>query len=140
MEIEAYFDKFTERDWQTIDNGRSIRLAVIGLGWFARDRALLAIGKSLFCETTVIVSGSSKKAKRVAAAFDIEHAINYKAFQDGAASAAYDAVYIAVPNAFHLNYTKDAAELGKYVLCEKPLESRRAENWQTSFKMIDVGG
>ncbi|WP_341850665.1 Gfo/Idh/MocA family oxidoreductase [Natronococcus wangiae] len=137
---ETYFNEFTERDWQTTDDGKSIQLAVIGLGWFTRDRALPAIEKLLFCETIVIVSGSSEKAKRVAMEFYIEHIINHKSFRDGAASAAYDAVYIAVPNSLHLDYTKDAAKLGKHVLCEKPLEVSvdRAEQMVRACADADV--
>ena len=37
-------------------------------------------------------------------------------------SDAYDAVYIATPPAFHLEYAETADEHGKRVLCEKPME------------------
>ncbi|WP_336343847.1 D-xylose 1-dehydrogenase Gfo6 [Halalkalicoccus ordinarius] len=120
MDLDGYFDAFTRRDWQTIEEGR-IRVAVIGLGGFARNRALPAIRDGRFCETTVLVSGSPEKAEGVANEFDVERVIGYEEFHAGDASEAYDAVYVATPPAFHEEYAETAARLGKHVLCEKPL-------------------
>jgi len=44
-------------------------------------------------------------------------------FRAGAVVDEYDAVYVATPNATHLEYVAAAAEQGKAVLCEKPLEA-----------------
>jgi xylose dehydrogenase (NAD/NADP) len=44
-------------------------------------------------------------------------------FHAGTAAADYDAVYVATPNATHLEYVESAAEQGKAVLCEKPMEA-----------------
>jgi len=52
----------------------------------------------------------------------IDHAITYDEYHDGVAADAYDAVYVCTPNALHLPYVETAAELGKDVLCEKPME------------------
>ena len=94
---------------------------MIGLGGFARNRALPSIRDCRFCETRVLVSGSSGKAEGVASEFDVERVIDYEGFHNGAASEAYDAVYIATPPAFHEEFAETAARLGKHVLCEKPL-------------------
>lgn len=120
MNVDAYLNDFTRRDWQTIDEG-TLRIAVVGLGNFAVNRALPAIRDSMFCTATVVVSGSPGKAEQVANEFDTEAVIDYDAFTDGAAADAYDAVYIATPPALHRPYTEAAARLGKHVLCEKPL-------------------
>ncbi|MFC7223427.1 D-xylose 1-dehydrogenase Gfo6 [Halalkalicoccus sp. GCM10025322] len=120
MDLDGYFEAFTRRDWLTIEEGH-VRIAVIGLGGFARNRALPAIQDGRFCETTVLVSGSPEKAEGVASEFGIERVIDYEAFHDGDASEAYDAVYVATPPAFHEEYAKTATRLEKHVLCEKPL-------------------
>lgn len=133
MDVSGYFEEFARRDWQTIDEG-TIRLAVVGLGGFARERALPAIHEGEFCETTVLVSSSPEKARREAEEFGAERVIGYEAFHDGAASEAYDAVYIATPPAFHPEYADTAARLGKHVLCEKPL----AAGIEGAERMIDV--
>lgn len=122
MDILSSFDQFTRRDWhQSTDKG-PLRLAVIGIGGFTRERALPAIDNAALCETTVIVSGSAAKAEEVATDRRIEHRLTYDQFQAGKAVDAYDAVYLATPPAFHLEYTKTAATFGKHVLCEKPME------------------
>jgi xylose dehydrogenase (NAD/NADP) len=41
----------------------------------------------------------------------------------GDGTGSYDAVYVCTPNALHLPYAETAADQGKAVLCEKPLEA-----------------
>lgn len=125
MELSAIVEDSCARDWETIDPDgvEPVRFAVIGLGWFTKGRALPALEASDFCEPSVLVSSSTEKAERVATATDgADHGISYEAFHDGTARDAYDAVYIVTPNALHLEYVETAAEFGKAVLCEKPME------------------
>jgi xylose dehydrogenase (NAD/NADP) len=120
MDLGSYFEGFTRRDWETVDEA-NVRIAVIGLGGFARNRALPAIRNTEFCETTVLVSGSPEKAGTLADEFDVDRTFDYAAFEDGEAADAYDAVYVSTPPAYHDDYAEAAARLGKHVLCEKPL-------------------
>ncbi|WP_255170392.1 D-xylose 1-dehydrogenase Gfo6 [Natrononativus amylolyticus] len=122
MALEDYFRNFTRRDWQRESIDERIRLAVVGVGGFARDRALPGIRAGSYCETTVLVSGSPERANRTAATFDVDYVIDYDAFLDGECGDCYDAVYIAAPNALHGRYATNAAGRGKHVICEKPLE------------------
>lgn len=124
MALEAYLDEFTARDWEpdTEPEDDPLRVAVIGLGGFARNRALPAIKQTTQCETTVVVSSSPEKAQTVATEFEADHTLDYEEFHAGKMSDAYDAVYIATPPAYHLEYAETAAEHGKHVLCEKPME------------------
>jgi xylose dehydrogenase (NAD/NADP) len=129
MDLDRIFDAYTERDWQTRAAG-TVRIAMIGLGWWTVEKAMPAVASSDLCETTVLVSSSREKADRLAADHDtVERSVTYEEFHDGAAADAYDAVYICTPNALHLTYVETAAELGKDVLCEKPMEAtvERAE-------------
>jgi D-xylose 1-dehydrogenase (NADP+, D-xylono-1,4-lactone-forming) len=126
--MHDWIDSYEERDWQTTDEG-TIRYALIGLGWWTTDVAIPAIDSSDLGEVSVLVSSSTEKAEGIAAENDVDHGISYEEYHDGAASDAYDAVYIGTPNAFHLEYAETAADLGKAVLCEKPMEAtvERAE-------------
>jgi xylose dehydrogenase (NAD/NADP) len=130
MDFTDPFDSVPERDWQTVEEGGPVRFAVVGLGWWTRDEALPALEAAELCDPTVTVSSTTEKAHQVAEVYPtVEHAISYEAFHDGHAQTAYDAVYIATPNAKHLEYAETAAALGKAVLCEKPIEAtvERAE-------------
>lgn len=123
-----WMDSYESRDWQTITEG-SLRFALVGLGWWTTDLTLPAIEASDLAETTMLVSGSARKAQRIASENDVEHGISYDEFHDGLHKEAYDAIYVGTPNAVHLEFVETAAKLGKAVLCEKPMEStvERAE-------------
>jgi predicted dehydrogenase len=122
--MELPVDDVTERDWQTAEDPGTVRVAMVELGWWTRTEAVPAVEESAFCETTVLVSGSKEKAQdSTGLAESIEHGLTYEEFHDGAAAAAYDAVYICTPNARHLPFVETAAALGKDVLCEKPMEA-----------------
>ncbi|WP_266082951.1 D-xylose 1-dehydrogenase Gfo6 [Haladaptatus caseinilyticus] len=136
MELIKYLDDFNERDWQYTSEG-TVRLALVGLGWWTVDMVLPAVKDSDLCCTTTVVSSSKNKAEKTASSeATIEHAITYEEFHDGEAKEAFDAVYIATPNARHLEYAETAAKLGKDVLCEKPMEAT-AERAQRLVSVCD---
>jgi len=125
MDVDRVLGEYCRRDWETVDPETvdRVRFAVVGLGWFTRGRALPALEESDRCEPTVLVSSTSEKAERVAAETDgADHAITYDEFATGAATEAYDTAYVCTPNALHLDHAAAAAEHGKHVLCEKPME------------------
>jgi xylose dehydrogenase (NAD/NADP) len=129
-------DGLTERDWQGVDAGDGpLRIAMIGIGWWTRDRAIPAVESSELCETTVAVSSSTEKANDAADGHPtIERGLTYEQFHEGIASEAYDAVYIATPNALHPQYAATAAELGKAILCEKPM----ADTTERASEMVET--
>jgi xylose dehydrogenase (NAD/NADP) len=120
--FDAFGESFDARDWDAGPDG-TVRLAIVGLGWFAVDEALPSIADCDYAAATVVVSGSEAKAERVAAEHGIEGVLTYEAFHGGNLADAYDAVYVATPNATHLEHVEAAAALGKHVVCEKPLEA-----------------
>ena len=138
MNLDPYFEAFTARDWQTTDEGQ-IRFAVVGLGQFARRNVLPAMDGTDFCEVTTLVSGSPEKARRLADEYGIDRVIDYDEFERGEAVDAYDAVYVGGPNAFHLDHARTAADHGKHVLCEKPIEAS-AERAREMVEACEVAG
>ncbi|MCD2201454.1 Gfo/Idh/MocA family oxidoreductase [Halobacterium sp. KA-4] len=128
MGFRQTVSSFTDRDWQQTTDG-TVRLALVGLGWWTIDEAIPAIQDTDLCEVTVLVSRSQEKAQRFADEADVPHAISGAGYHDGECADEYDAIYVATPNAYHLEYVETAAELGKAVLCEKPMEAsvERAE-------------
>ncbi|UPM42705.1 D-xylose 1-dehydrogenase Gfo6 [Halocatena salina] len=140
MAIDDYLRSLRDRDWQRLESG-TLRLALVGLGWWTREQAIPAIESAAFCETTVAVSDSQEKAADVVAGTDrLETAITYEEFVAGNATDEYDAVYICTPNARHLPYAVAAADHGKAVLCEKPIEAtqQRAEELVTATEDVPL--
>ena len=115
-------DEVAHRDWDSgIDS--TIRFALIGLGGFTEGVVLPAIEETDYCTATVGVTGTPETGERLADEYELERVLSYDEFHDGNAVAEYDAVYVCTPNALHLEYAESAANFGKPVLCEKPLEA-----------------
>jgi len=102
--------------------------AVIGLGRIA-DHFLRGVRASSDSQITGLVSGHPDKAHRIAAAYNVPSAniYTYDNFDSIADNKAIDAVYVALPNSMHAEYTIRAAKAGKHVLCEKPMAVSVAE-------------
>jgi xylose dehydrogenase (NAD/NADP) len=137
-----YLDEFARRDWETLEPDAvadPVRVAVVGLGWFAREWALPGIERSAYTEATVVTDVDADAVDAVAAERDAT-GVAPDAFRAGAVADAYDAVYVATPNATHLEYVRAAADQGKAVLCEKPLEAtaERAERLVAACRDADV--
>lgn len=123
MNFEGGLEGLVDRDWETNPDPGTVRFAVVGLGGFARTRALPALDRTDFCEAAVLVSGSPETARRLQAEHEVPRVLTYEEFERGEATDAYDAVFLSLPNAHHLEFTETAAGLGKHVLCEKPMET-----------------
>jgi Predicted dehydrogenases and related proteins len=108
--------------------GKKIGYAIIGLGRIADHfmRGVLATGNSAI---TGLVSGHRDKAEHIAAQYNVPQAsiYSYENFDEIAKNPAIDAVYVALPNSMHAEYTIRAAKAGKHVLCEKPMALNIAE-------------
>lgn len=137
--MQEWLDRYDERDWQAGESG-TVRFALIGLGWWTIDVALPAIKSSDFGAVSTLVSSSTEKAKRYASEYGVDRGISYDEFHDGGASDSYEAVYIATPNARHLDFVESAARLEKAVLCEKPVEAtvERAEKLVRECERVGI--
>lgn len=84
------------------------------------DRRIAPALSTLSCTSVVaIASRSSEKAEEFAARHGIPR--SYGSYTDLLADSKVEAVYIALPNHLHLEWTLHAIEAGKHVLCEKPI-------------------
>ncbi|MCX7016741.1 MAG: Gfo/Idh/MocA family oxidoreductase [Candidatus Sumerlaeota bacterium] len=95
-----------------------VRIAVVGTGMIAEWHAQ-AIGR---CQCARLVACFDVVPDR-AAAFAKKHGIDPVPSLDGLLSRVdVDAITIATPSGAHMEPTVAAAQAGKHVLCEKPLE------------------
>ena len=100
--------------------GNLIRYAVVGLGHIAQAAVLPAFAHAKRNSRLVAtVSDDPAKRKAVARAYKLESTFSYDDYD--ACLEQVDAVYIALPNSLHAEYTVRAARAGVHVLCEKPM-------------------
>src|SRR5271154_5778423 len=109
--------------------GREVGDAVIGLGTIA-DHFMRGVQSSPNSQITGLVSGHRDKAERIAAQYGVPVSSIYSyedmdRFRD---NKAIDAVYVALPNSMHAEYTIRSAKAGKHVLCEKPMATTVADS------------
>jgi len=99
---------------------RTIRYAVVGLGHIAQVAVLPAfVHARRNSQLTAVVSGDRAKRRAIATRYRLDRAFSYDEFDECLRSV--DAVYIALPNSMHAEYTIRAARAGVHVLCEKPM-------------------
>lgn len=99
---------------------KPVRYAVVGLGHIAQVAVLPAFAHARRNSKLVaVVSDDRTKRREMTKRYRIEHAFSYKQFDDCLREV--DAVYIALPNSMHAEYTVRAAKAGVHVLCEKPM-------------------
>ncbi len=116
-------------------SGRKIGYAVIGLGEIAKH-FIGGVGMSQRSKITGLVSGDRAKAEAQAAQLGIptSSVYSYAEMDRMRENKAIDAVYVALPNSMHAEFTMRSAKAGKHVLCEKPMAVSVAECQQ----MIDA--
>ena len=104
------------------------RWGVLGTGSIART--VVAANPGAF---VAVASRDRDKA----AAFGLATA--FGSYPDLLASEDVDAVYVALPNALHPEWTVRALQAGKHVLCEKPFAARRDDALRC-FEAADAAG
>ncbi|MHB0958554.1 MAG: Gfo/Idh/MocA family protein [Pirellulaceae bacterium] len=99
-----------------------IRYAVVGLGHIAQVAVLPAFANARKnSELVALVSDDPVKRKELKEEYSLEHAYSYEEYDQLLQSGLIDAVFIALPNHMHCEYTVRAAEAGIHILCEKPM-------------------
>src|ERR1700678_1767848 len=102
---------------------RKIGYCVIGLGRISMDHFMPGLLTSKNSRITGLVSGHRDKALAQAAKYGVPESsiYSYENMDQIKNNPAIDAVYVALPNSMHAEYTIRSAKAGKHVLCEKPM-------------------
>lgn len=107
------------------DPSPKLRWGVLSTANIARGAVIPAIHASRNGEVVAVASRDEERAKELAAANRIARSYgSYEALLD---AEDVDAVYVALPNSLHREWSIRAAEAEKHVLCEKPLALDAAE-------------
>jgi predicted dehydrogenase len=108
---------------------KPVGFAAIGLGTIS-DIFMRACAKTQTAKITALVTGHPEtKGKKYAAMYGIPESsiYTYETFDRLRENKDVDAVYVGLPNSMHREYTVRAAQMGKHVLCEKPMAISSAE-------------
>jgi xylose dehydrogenase (NAD/NADP) len=121
--------------------GRSGLMEAVRWGILSTARIntkLLAGARSADNATVVAVASRDRgRAERYAAEHGIARA--HGSYEELLADPEIEAVYIPLPNAMHIPWTRRALEAGKHVLCEKPL-SRHPGEVEAAFDLAEQRG
>jgi len=115
--------------------GRPINYAVVGLGYIAQIAILPAFRRARKNSRLVaLVSDDDVKLSELGDKYNVANRYTYQQYSECLHSGKVDAVFIALPNHMHAEYTVQAAAAGIHVLCEKPMAMDVAE----CRRMIDA--
>lgn len=97
----------------------SLNWAIVGCGWVARDYGLPAILKHPDCRLVAVVDRDQAAMNRMLDA----HGVDVPRTDQAEAEffSGVDAVYVATPNHAHADVVTRLLDMGKHVLCEKPM-------------------
>ncbi|HWD00175.1 MAG TPA: Gfo/Idh/MocA family oxidoreductase [Candidatus Sulfopaludibacter sp.] len=111
------------------EQGRQIGYCMVGLGRISMQHFMPALKTTKYSKLTAVVSGHRDKAEKMAAQYGLpdKNIYSYDNYDSIAGNKEIDAVYIALPNSMHAEYTIRAAKAGKHVLCEKPMSTSVAD-------------
>ncbi|MBF0198569.1 MAG: Gfo/Idh/MocA family oxidoreductase [Planctomycetes bacterium] len=100
------------------DSSKALRMGILGLGKISQKAMIPAFQSSARTQLVAVASSSYAKAEKVCASLPGVKA--YGSYESLLEDSDVDAVYIALPNHLHKEWTIKAAEASKHVLCEKP--------------------
>jgi predicted dehydrogenase len=109
---------------------QSIGWCIVGLGRISMGHFMPGIKQGKSGRIVALVSGHRPKAERQAAMYGVATSAiySYEDYDQIRDNKEIDAVYIALPNSMHAEYTIRAAKAGKHVLCEKPMATSVADS------------
>ena len=113
-----------------------VRWGILGTG---RITQRFLDGARLTEEARVVAAASRdrRRAEAYAAANDLDR--GFGSYDELLADSDVEAVYIALPNGLHHEWTMEALRAGKHVLCEKPYSRHPAEVIE-AFDLADATG
>jgi predicted dehydrogenase len=105
---------------------RQIRYAVIGLGHIAQVAVLPAFARAQNSKLAALVSDNADKLRKLTRKYRVP-GFSYDQLEACIQECEIDAVYIALPNTQHCEFTVRSADAGVHVLCEKPMATSEEE-------------
>jgi predicted dehydrogenase len=119
---------------------KQVRYAVVGLGHIAQVAVLPAFGNARRnSKLAALVSGDRVKLEEMGEKYRVERRYSYEQYDEMLKSGEVDAVYIALPNSLHAEYSIRAAQAGVHVLVEKPMAVTEEQCERMALAARDAG-
>jgi predicted dehydrogenase len=106
---------------------KKVRYAIVGTGWISQEAFMPSIAQTGNSQMTAIVTSNLDKGRLLKDFYAIPHLYTYDQYEEMLKAEVADAVYIALPNSLHADYTIRAAKAGLHALVEKPLATTIAD-------------
>jgi glucose-fructose oxidoreductase len=108
---------------------RTLGVALMGLGHYARGELGPALLKTRVCRLAGVITGSPDKGAAWSRqyGFPERNIWNYDSLHELAGNPEIDIVYVVTPNGLHPEHVVTIAQAGKHVICEKPLANTAAD-------------
>src|SRR4051794_7901324 len=117
----------------------TLRMGVLGAANIARKVVIPSLLRADGVELVAIGSGSDRARTFLHESElttrdgrPLREAVRADTYTGLLADDGVDAIYLALPNTLHQEWSKRAADAGKHVLCEKPAAPTRAEALDTN--------
>ena len=118
--------------------GRTIGYAVAGLGHIAQTAVLPAFKNAKNSRLVALISDDEEKREKLSRKYRCD-AYSSEQYEECLRRDDVDAVYIALPNTLHAEYTVRAAQTGTHVLCEKPMATSESDCRRMIIACDDAG-
>ena len=114
---------------------KKLKVGIIGCGGIANQKHMPALkALSEDCEMVAFCDIIESRAVKAAEQFGVPGARVYTDYRDLLQEAEIDVVHVLTPNVSHCPITVAAFEVGKHVMCEKPM----AHNTDAARQMLDA--
>src|SRR5215467_9552910 len=104
---------------------QKVRWGILSTANIGTAKVIPAMQQGTYCEIAAIASRNLEKAQAAAAQLGISK--SYGSYEELLADPEIDAIYNPLPNHLHVPWSIKALQVGKHVLCEKPLALTSAE-------------
>ena len=104
---------------------KKVSWGILGTAQIAIKKVIPAMKQTKFCITEAIASRNLSRAQSVADQFQIKKA--FGSYEAMLLDPTIEAIYIPLPNHLHVEWIIKSLEVGKHVLCEKPIGMNLSE-------------
>jgi len=116
-------------DLPPLPPSKRVGFAIVGLGRLSLESLLPALASCKLARLVAVMTNDRDKGVRILRQYGApEQAVyGYDEWDELGSNKEIDAVFIVTPNGMHVEQVKQAARVGKHVLCEKPMANNSAE-------------